>query len=117
MTTTARNVVIVLALAALVAFLPGGGTAAAVIGGVLSTLILASFVMLAVRWYRERRIDLFGLGDRWRGLMYGSIGALVLVMTARVPMWETSAGTLAWVAVVAGAAYSLYLVWRHSREY
>ena len=114
---TARNVGIVLLLAALVAFLPGGGTAAAVIGGVLSTLILVSFVMIAARYYREHRIDLVSLGDRWRALLYSSIGALVLVMAARVSMWETSAGTLAWVAVVTAAAYSLYLVWRHSREY
>jgi hypothetical protein len=115
--TVARNVAIVLALAALVAFLPGGGTAAAVIGGVLSTLILVSFVLLAARWYRERRMDLVSLGDRWRLLLYGAIGAAVLVMAARPRLQETTGGTLVWVGVLAGAAYSLYLVWRHSRQY
>jgi O-antigen/teichoic acid export membrane protein len=115
--TAARNIAIVLLLGGLVAFLPGGGTAAAVVGGVLSTLILVSFVMIAARYYREHRVDLVGLGDRWRLLLYTAIGALILVMAARVPMWKTSGGTLAWVAVVAAAAYSLYLVWRRSREY
>jgi hypothetical protein len=115
--TAARNIVIVLALAALVAFLPGGGTAAVVIGGVLSTLILVSFVLLAARFYREHRIDLHSLGDLWRALLYGAVGLAVLAMTARPRLWETGAGTLAWAVLIAAAAYSLYLVWRHYREY
>jgi hypothetical protein len=115
--TVARNVIIVLALAALVAFLPGGGTAAIVIGGALSTLILVSFVLLAARFYREHRIDLHSLGDLWRGVLYGAIGVAVLAMAARPRLWETGAGTLAWAVLIAAAAYSLYLVWRHWREY
>jgi hypothetical protein len=115
--TVARNVAILLLLAALVAFLPGGGVAAAVIGGVLSTLILVAFVLLGVRYYREHRIDLVSLGDRWRMLLYGSIGAIVLAMAGRVQLWQTSAGALLWAAVMGAAAYSLYLVWRHSRTY
>ncbi|MEA2254736.1 MAG: hypothetical protein QOG35_781 [Solirubrobacteraceae bacterium] len=115
--TAARNVAILLLLAALVAFLPGGGVAAAVIGGVLSTLILASFVFLGVRYYREHRVDLVSLGDRWRALLYGSIGAIVFALAARLQLWQTSAGTLLWAAVMGAAAYSLYLVWRHSRTY
>ena len=59
---TLRNVAIVLALAALVCFVPGGGNGAALIGALLSTAILASFVMLAARFYRERRMDILG----WR---------------------------------------------------
>jgi hypothetical protein len=115
--TAARNIVIVLALAALVAVLPGGGTAAVVIGGVLSTLILVSFVLLAARFYREHRIDLHSLGDLWRALLYGAVGLAVLAMAARPRLWETGAGTLAWAVLIAAAAYSLYLVWRHYREY
>jgi hypothetical protein len=115
--TAARNVGIVLLVAALVAFLPGGGAAAAVVGGILSTLILASFVLLVARWYRERRMDLLGLGDPWRALLYGAIGAAVLAMAARPRLQETTGGTLVWVGVLGAAAYSLYLVWRHSREY
>jgi hypothetical protein len=115
--TVARNIAIVLALAALVAFLPGGGTGAAVVGGVLSTLILVSFVLLAVRFYRERRIDLYGLGDHWRGALYGAIAVVVLAMAARERLWDTSAGTIAWAALVGGAVYAAYLVWRHYREY
>jgi hypothetical protein len=113
----ARNVVIVLALGAVVAFLPGGGDAAAVIGAVLSTLILASFVWLAVRFYREHQYDLDGLGDRWRGLLYGAIALVIFAMAARGRLLDTSAGAIVWVALIAGAAYAGYRVWRHWREY
>lgn len=113
----ARNVVIVLALGALVAFGPGGGDAAQIIAAVLSTLILASFVWLAARFYREHRYDLDGLGDAWRGLLYGAIALVIFAMAARQRLLDTSAGAIVWVACLAGAAYAGYRVWRHWREY
>ena len=115
--TALRNVAIIALLAAAVAFLPGGGTGAGLVGGILSTLILVSFVLLAARFYRENRYDIDGLGDRWRALAYGAIGLLVLAMAARAKLFATGGGTLAWIVAVAGAAYALYLVWRHHRSY
>jgi hypothetical protein len=115
--TAARNVAIVALIAAAVAFLPGGGTTASIVGGILSTLILVVFVVLAVRFYRDHRLELDSLGDRWRGILYGAIGVLVLAFAGRTRLWETGGGTLAWIVVVAGACYALYLVWRQYREY
>jgi hypothetical protein len=115
--TVARNVAIVLVLAGAVAFVPGGGTTANVVVGILSTLILVSFVLLAARFYRERRLELDGLGDRWRGLLYGAIGLALLAMAAYPRLQQTTGGTIAWIAMLGGAAYSVYLVWRHYREY
>jgi hypothetical protein len=113
----ARNVAIILVLAAGVYFVPGGSDAASVVGGLLSTAILAAFVMLAVRFYRERHMDIVGLGDRWRAIFYGAIGVIVIVMAARPRLIQTGAGTLLWLAAIAGAGYALYRVWRHHREY
>ena len=115
--STARNVAIILVLAAAVAFVPGGGTTAGLIGAILSTLIFVSFVLLAARYYRERRIDIEGLGDRWRALFYGAIGVAVLDMAARPRLSNTSGGTIVWIALLGVSAYAVYLVWRHYREY
>jgi hypothetical protein len=115
--TAARNAAIILVLAAAVAFVPGGGTTAALVGGILSTLILVAFVLLAARFYRERRMDLDGLGDRWRGLLYGAIGLAVLAMAAGSRLRASDGGTIAWIAMLGVAAYTVYLVWRHYREY
>ena len=116
-TAALRNIAIVLALAAVVYFAPGGGDAAALIGGLLSTAILASFVMLAARFYRERRTDIVGLGNRWRAIFYGALAVIVLAMAARPRLIETGGGTLLWLAAVAGSGYAIYRVWRHYREY
>ena len=115
--TAARNIAIILVLAAAVAFVPGGGTTAGLVAGILSTLILASFVLLAVRFYRERRFELDSLGDRWRALLYGAIGLAVLALAAGSRLRATEGGTIVWVAMLAVAAYAVYLVWRHYREY
>ena len=112
-----RNIAIILVLAALVHFVPGGGDAAALIGGLLSTAILASFVMLAARFYRENRMDILTLDTRWRAILYGALAVIILAMAARPRLIETGGGTLLWLFLVAGAAYSMYRVWRHYREY
>ena len=116
-TTTLRNIAIILALAAIVYFVPGGGDAAALIGALLSTAILAAFVMLAARFYREHRMDVVGLPDRWRATLYGALGVIILAMAARPRLVETGGGLLVWLAAVAGSAYALYRVWRQYREY
>jgi multisubunit Na+/H+ antiporter MnhB subunit len=115
--STARNVAIILVIAAAVAFIPGGGTTAGLVGAVLSTLIMVSLVFFAYRFYREHRLELDGLGDRWRGLLYGAIGAVVLALAALPRLKDSSGGTLVVVAVLGGAAYAFYAVWRHYREY
>jgi len=116
--TTARNIAIVLVLAAAVAFIPGGGTTAAVAGAVLSTLILVALVFFVGRLYRDHRLDLEVLGDRWRGLLYGAVGVIILAMAARERLQDQgSGGTIVWIALLAGSAYAIYLVWRHYREY
>jgi hypothetical protein len=115
--TAARNVAIVLILAAAVHFLPGGGHAASVVGGILSTLILVSFVALAARWYLEHRIDLSSLGDRWRLVLYGSIALIVFAMAARDRLVATGGGAVAWAACLGAAGFGLYRVWRRWREY
>lgn len=116
-TSTARNVAIVLLLAAAVAFAPGGGATAGLIGAILSTLIMVSLVFFAYRFYREHRVELDGLGDRWRGLLYGAIAAVVLALAALPRLRNSSGGTLIVVALLGAAAYAFYAVWRQYREY
>jgi ABC-type multidrug transport system permease subunit len=115
--STARNVAVILVLAAAVAFVPGGGTTAGLVGAILSTLIMVSLMFFAYRFYREHRVELDGLGDRWRGLLYCAIAVVVLALAARPRLSGSSGGTLVVVALLGGAAYAFYAVWRHYREY
>jgi hypothetical protein len=113
----ARNVLIIVALAAAVAFVPGGGDTAAFVGAFLSIAILTAFVLIAARFYREHRVTIFGLGDRDRALLYGALGVIVLAMAGTNRLFDTGLGSLAWFAMMAAAVFAVYTVWRHHREY
>lgn len=117
MTQVARNVAIVLALAAAVTVLPGGGDASA---GVLQALViamLASIAYFAVRLYREHRTDIYSLGDRNRAILYAAVGLATLTLTATNRLWATGAGSIVWIALMALAVYAVYFVFRASRQY
>lgn len=117
MNRTARNVLIVFALAAAVAFLPGGGKTATFISSLLSVGIAVIFTMLGVRFYREHRTSIYGLGDRHRGLLYGALGAIVLALAGRDRLLDSGLGTLLFFVLLGGAAAALYAVWQHQRSY
>ena len=117
MSPTVRNVLIVLALAAAVALLPGGGAGAQVVGELLFIAFAVGATLLLARFYREHRVAIFSLGDRMRGLLYGALATIVFAAAAAGRFFESGPGILAWVALVAAASYALVLVFRHHREY
>jgi drug/metabolite transporter (DMT)-like permease len=114
---TLRNVLIVLALAAVVMLVPGGGDASAGILQALVIAMLAAIGWFGVRLYREHRTDVYSLGERNRGILYASAGLVALTVTATDRLWTTGPGTVVWVALVALACYGVYYVFRSSREY
>jgi hypothetical protein len=113
----ARNVLIVLALAAVVQFAPGGGDAAALVNAVLLTLLLVVFVLFGVRFYRERRVEIYSLGDRGRLLLYGGLAGIVLALAGTNRWLDTGIGTLVWIALLGGSVAALVAVFRQYREY
>ena len=117
MTSTVRNVLIILALAAVVMLVPGGGNAGSAILELLVIAMLASLAWLAVRLYREHRADIYGLGERNRAILYGAIGVATITLIATDRLWDTGPGTLAWLALMALAGYGAYVVFRAAREY
>lgn len=114
---TVRNIAIVLAIAAAVYFLPGGGRAASTFEAALWAAFGLGIGYLLVRLYREHRVTIYGLGDRHRGLLYVGVALAVFLYMARSRMWETGFGELAWWVLVGCVVYSLMEVFRHSRTY
>jgi hypothetical protein len=114
---TVVYIAIILGLAAAVALLPGGGTAAGAVGTALSIAFLGTLVWFAARMYRENRAALFILDDRWRATLYVAIGVVVVTLAATSRLWLTSAGVIAWFALLFAAAYALYATWRQARQY
>jgi hypothetical protein len=114
---TARNVAIILAVAAGVALIPAGGGAAGLTLWLLGIAFWAVLAWFAARLYREHRATLMGLDDRMRALLYGSIGVAVLTVTATQRLWNSPAGIFAWFALIGAASYGLFAVWQHYRRY
>jgi hypothetical protein len=113
----ARNVAIVLVIAAAVYFLPGGGRAANTVEAVLQVGFASGLVYLAVRFYREHRVTMHSLGDRYRALLYGALAVGIVAIAGRARMWQSGLGELLWFVLIGGVAYALVAVYRYSRAY
>ena len=101
-----RNVAIVFALAAIVAIVPGGGTGADVVLQAVSVIFLAALVWVAAIYYRENRVTLMSLGNPRRAVLYGAIAVLAVTLTATDRLWQTSAGSVAWLVLMGAALYA-----------
>ena len=113
----AVNVAIVLALAAVIAFLPGFGLAAGMFVWLVVILFWSTLAWFASRLYRQYRDDLFALGDGTRAVLYVSVAILVVTVSATARLWETPAGLFAWFALVGGAILGVLSTWRRYRAY
>jgi hypothetical protein len=114
---TARNVAILLVLAAAVAFLPGGHRAADTVATILSVAFGVGLAYAGLWLYRQRRADIYMLGDERRGLLYGAVGVGVVTLAAKTRMWETGFWELVWFVLLGLVLYTLFAVYRYSRSY
>jgi hypothetical protein len=128
----ARNVAIILVIAAAVFFIPGGGRAAVTFEAALFTVFALAIGFLGIRMYREHRVALFSLGDGYRALLYGAVGLAVFLWAVRPRMWYAlevrgaelvqvhrwdGLGEILWFALAGLVVYSLLAVYRHARRY
>ena len=114
---TARNVAIVLLIAAAVYALPGGGRAANIFESVLLIGLGVGFGYLGLRLYRENRIALHGLGDRYRALLYGALALGMLLVVGQKRLWQSGIGELAWFVLAGLVVYALIAIYRYARSY
>jgi hypothetical protein len=114
---TARNLAILALIAAAVYFLPGGGRAANTAEALLYVGFGVAIGYIGLRFYREYHVTLHSLGDRYRGLLYGSIALGIFLWMSYSRMWNTGVGELLWFVLAAGAVYALFVVFRRWRAY
>jgi hypothetical protein len=113
----ARNVLIICAIAAVVAFAPGGGRGA---NAILLALLIAFLATLGVagnQLYRENRLTFQALTDQDRGMVLGSAGLIVLMVAGANKMLATSGGTLIWIGLIAFAVVVIARVWTRAASY
>jgi peptidoglycan/LPS O-acetylase OafA/YrhL len=115
-TSRARSILIVFALAAVVYAVPSGRGTADAFGSALSALILAAMVVFGVRMYRETRGRIEELGESHRLLFYAGLGTFVVAMAARPSLVGNGPGTLLFVVLLAMPIMMLYAVYQRWRE-
>lgn len=110
-----------LGLVALVALaltaLPGGGGALDVVLTALTIAFLCAIALAVYRLFLRYRIDIEGMPDGMRAVLYGSIGLVFLTLCATERLFDTGAGAVAWIALLGLAALGLYRVWVRYRAY
>jgi hypothetical protein len=114
---TARNVAIILLIAAAVDLLPAGARATNTLSATLEVAFSVAFAYLGVRLYREHRVGIYGLGERYRLLFYGALAAAVITVEARTRMWQSGLGEFLWFVLIGAVVYALLSVYRFSRRY
>jgi multisubunit Na+/H+ antiporter MnhB subunit len=112
-----RNVAIIVGIAAIVALAPGGGTTAQVVITAVSLIFLAALAWVASIQYREHRTTLYSLGDSRRAALYAAAAVLAVTLTATSKLWNSSAGSVAWLLLVGGSVYTLFAVVWAARRY
>jgi hypothetical protein len=114
---TARNVAIIVAIAAAIAFLPGGGNAAETALAVLSMAFLATIAWFVYVLSRERQLTLAALSDGQRAILYGALGLIAVLIAWSSDAFDTSRGTLVWIVLLGVAIAAIWRTWLATNSY
>jgi hypothetical protein len=112
-----RNIAIILALAAAVDFLPGGGNAAAAVLTALTMCFLAAIAWLLYRVYNEQQFTLASLSDARKAGLFGAVGGIALLTVAYDHFRSWGGGILVWIALMAACIGAIFLIWRSTTTY
>ena len=112
-----RNIAIILALAAAVDFLPGGGNAAAAVLTALSMAFFAAIAWLLFRVYNEQQLTLSTLTDARKAGLFGAVGGIALLTVAYDDFQSWEGGIVLWIALMAACIAAIFVIWRSATTY
>jgi hypothetical protein len=115
--STARNILIVLVIAALVVVIPGGGTGANVTTQAVWLVFLAGLGWGASVMYRQHRTTLYGLGAGRRVILYAALVVALVTLTGTSKLTRTGPGSVAWLVLLGAALYAVIAVVWSARKY
>lgn len=112
--TATRNITILVLIALAVAAIPGSSQAQGIVSAILSLALAALIAYFVARLYRDRRIEIYSLGDLDRGILYASVAGII-VLLAGAQWFNSTAGALIEFVLLATCVVGLirvYQVWR-----
>jgi hypothetical protein len=114
---TLRNVAIIAILAVPLAFVPGGGGAADAVLAALGMAFLASLAAAARQVHRENRLTFDSLPDDQRGVLFGALGVVLMIVGADKLLGGGGLGAVIWVTLMACAVVAIVGVWMRAHTY
>jgi hypothetical protein len=114
---TARNVLIVMALAFAVAFVPAGGNVAEAIFAALTMGFLAAIAWTIYVLSRQNQLTLATLSDGRRGILYAALGLIALLIAGSDEMFDSGGGTLAWILLLGASIAAIWRIWTEANTY
>lgn len=112
----ARNIAIILLLALALTVLPAGGNIAEAVLSTLSILFAVAIGAMLIRFWKDTSLQRDTFADRQRWLIYGSIGAIALMIVGADELLASGPGVIVWVAVLIGAGWLIFNTWREAQS-
>ncbi len=111
-----RNVAIIALLALLLTLLPAGDNITDGVLTALSLILLGAVALLVVRFWQQSSLTRDAMTDRQRGLVYGGLGAIALMVAGTDELFDTGAGTVAWLVIVGLSIWIVFNTWREANS-
>lgn len=111
-----RNFAIIALIALVLTLLPSGGNIADGVLAALSLLFIGAIAMLAVRFWKQNSLSRDAMTDRQRGIIYGSLGAVALMIAGADELFGTGLGTVIWLVVMGTSGWLIYVTWREAQS-
>jgi len=113
---TIRNIAIIALLALALTVLPAGGNIAEGVLVGLSLLFAVAIGGMLIRLWKSTSLQRDTLTDRQRWLIYGSLGAIALMIVGADELLSSGPGTVAWIAILIGSGWLIFNTWRESQS-
>ena len=112
-----RDVAIIMALALGVAFAPNGGSVADAIFTALTMGFLAAIAWMLYLLSRRNQLTLATLSDARRGILYGALGMIALLVAGTDRLFSTGGGTLVWILLLGASLAAIWRIWIEANTY
>lgn len=112
-----RNVAIIMVLALAVAFTPAGGNLADALLTAMTMGLLAGISWMIYILSRQNQLTLATLSDARRGILYGALGLIALLIAGTDKLFASGPGTLIWLALLGVSVAAIWKVWTEANTY
>jgi hypothetical protein len=112
-----RNALIIAAIAAVVAFAPGGSNGADTVLTALTMGFLVAIAAFAYGLYRQNQLTLASLSDGRRAVLFGALGVIALLIAGTDEFFGSGGGTLAWVVLLGACVAAIWRIWIEASSY